>query len=334
VIKIGLVAPFEGRYRTLGYEALYAVKWAVRQRNERGGVAGTMVELVALNDGADPASSAFQARVLAVDPDVVGAIGPFTEATVEAAAPSFRELGLATITPAMCPLSLSADGSESVFCLGASAVDLATTLEARIPAGARVTLLRQCDGDLGELLSLVAQQVREGPFHESRFPEVTEGPTDLYLYDGDVLIAAEVLRWLRARGIETPFWGGPDLARIQLSAIAAEGVRGACHAVTLPFLANLAPESAFGVGYRELAGVPPGPWAALAYDATEVLLDALEREIVAEGGASRDGIRRQLRGVDGPGGGPLFGPWGRRGAEIVLYCYGRDDGYPGRPTDP
>ena len=97
MIKIGLVAPFEGRYRSLGYEVLYAVKWAVRQRNQAGGVAGYMVELVALDDGDDPASSAFQARKFDVDADVMGVVGPFSEATVAAAAPVYHELGLAMV---------------------------------------------------------------------------------------------------------------------------------------------------------------------------------------------------------------------------------------------
>src|SRR5688572_12765648 len=50
MIKIGLVAPFEGRYRDVGYEVVYAVRLAVREANARGGVAGHVVELIALDD--------------------------------------------------------------------------------------------------------------------------------------------------------------------------------------------------------------------------------------------------------------------------------------------
>ena len=42
VIKIGLVAPFEGRDRAIGYDAVYAARLAVRQANaqvtQHGGV--------------------------------------------------------------------------------------------------------------------------------------------------------------------------------------------------------------------------------------------------------------------------------------------------------
>ncbi len=54
-VKIGLSAPFEGLYRDLGYEVLYATRLAVRERNAAGGVAGRyLVELVALNDFNEP----------------------------------------------------------------------------------------------------------------------------------------------------------------------------------------------------------------------------------------------------------------------------------------
>jgi ABC-type branched-subunit amino acid transport system substrate-binding protein len=39
--------------------------------------------------------------------------------------------------------------------------------------------------------------------------------------------------------------------------------------------------SAFVEAYQALAGFPPGPRAVLAYDATQVLLDALEQSLAA-----------------------------------------------------
>ncbi|MCA1553717.1 MAG: ABC transporter substrate-binding protein [Chloroflexi bacterium] len=71
VFKIGLLAPFEGQARAVGYEALYAVKLALRERNGTGGVAGWSVELVALDDGDQIVQTVEQARMLAVDPDVM-----------------------------------------------------------------------------------------------------------------------------------------------------------------------------------------------------------------------------------------------------------------------
>jgi len=49
-VKLGMVAPFEGLYRAVGYDALYAVKLAVREANAAGGVGGYRLEMVALDD--------------------------------------------------------------------------------------------------------------------------------------------------------------------------------------------------------------------------------------------------------------------------------------------
>jgi ABC-type branched-subunit amino acid transport system substrate-binding protein len=333
VIKIGLVAPFEGRHRTLGYEVLYAVKLAVRERNAAGGVAGNMVELIALDDGDDPGVSSFQAYKFAVDGRVMGVVGPFSESTVQAAAPVYQELGLAAITPATCPQrdatvpGATEDGA--VFCLGADAGILARVLTDRLPADARVTLLRAGQGALGDHLLSVAEQVLGAPRDAMALTAMRERPADVYLYDGDVLEAAALLIEMRQAGIDAPLWGGPAIARTQLSQIAGDAVAGACHALTVPLWADASANSVFSIGYQEFAGTAPGPWAALAYDGAVTLLDALERAIAADGHPTREGVIAALDETRGPDGDPAFDQGRRRRAEVALYCYEAGDPYPG-----
>lgn len=99
-VKIGLSAPFEGRDRDLGYEVLYAVRLAVRQRNESGGIADRyLVELVALNDFNEAEEAVIQGRKMAVDSGVMGVLGGWSPAVAEAAAPEYERLGLAFLSP-------------------------------------------------------------------------------------------------------------------------------------------------------------------------------------------------------------------------------------------
>jgi hypothetical protein len=99
-VKIGLSAPFEGRHRDLGYEVLYAVRLAVRLRNEAGGVGGRyLVEFVALNDFGEPEEAIRQARKMAVDPDMLGVLGGWSPETARAAAPEYERLGLVFVAP-------------------------------------------------------------------------------------------------------------------------------------------------------------------------------------------------------------------------------------------
>jgi hypothetical protein len=98
-VKLGLSAPFEGRHRDLGYEALYAVQMAVRERNEAGGLGQRyLVELVALNDLNDAEKAVEQARKMAVDPGVLGVLGGLSTETARSAS-EYEGLGLTFLTP-------------------------------------------------------------------------------------------------------------------------------------------------------------------------------------------------------------------------------------------
>jgi ABC-type branched-subunit amino acid transport system substrate-binding protein len=103
-VKIGLVAPFEGRWRDAGYDAIYAARLAIREVNERGGVAGVRVELVALDDGGDARQAVEAAATLAADPQVLVALGHWLPETTAAAAPVYAAQELALLPLGLAPL--------------------------------------------------------------------------------------------------------------------------------------------------------------------------------------------------------------------------------------
>lgn len=100
VIKIGLIAPFEGEQRSDGYQRLYGVKLALQEANLNGGVAGVNIELVALNDNAEEAETILQAQELVLDSKVVAVIGNWDKKLFEAVAPVYQTASLAAINPA------------------------------------------------------------------------------------------------------------------------------------------------------------------------------------------------------------------------------------------
>ncbi|MBN1922237.1 MAG: ABC transporter substrate-binding protein [Anaerolineae bacterium] len=77
VVKIGLVAPFEGAERDRGYDTIYAARLAIREINAAGGAGGWQLELIAHDDRADPEFAHTAAQNLATDADVVAVIGHF-----------------------------------------------------------------------------------------------------------------------------------------------------------------------------------------------------------------------------------------------------------------
>lgn len=115
VIKVGLVGPFEGANRAVGYDVIYSARLAVREINQAGGIGGYRVALVALDDSSDPQLAREVAASLVVDPAVVVVIGHWTAQTTAAAAPIYAAAGLPFIpagTPPIGtfpPLQLPAD---------------------------------------------------------------------------------------------------------------------------------------------------------------------------------------------------------------------------------
>jgi ABC-type branched-subunit amino acid transport system substrate-binding protein len=107
VIKIGLVAPFEGAERAVGYDAIYAARLAVREVNEAGGINGYRVALVALDDGGDVQLAAETAVSLTIDPAVVAVIGHGLAETTAVAAPIYAKAGLPFLPLGTPPFSVS-----------------------------------------------------------------------------------------------------------------------------------------------------------------------------------------------------------------------------------
>jgi ABC-type branched-subunit amino acid transport system substrate-binding protein len=110
VVKIGLVAPFEGRDRAIGYDAIYSARLAVREANAAGGIGGHRLALVALDDRGDLELTAQAAASLALDPAVVAVVGHYLPETTAAARPIYAEAGLPLIVTGAPPFAASDPG--------------------------------------------------------------------------------------------------------------------------------------------------------------------------------------------------------------------------------
>jgi hypothetical protein len=87
VVKIGLIAPFEGIYRESGYAALAAM----RQALDECAPPGMALLPLALDDGGDPMQAQRAAQKLLVDPAVHAIIGPLLLDSVPALAKTIGE---------------------------------------------------------------------------------------------------------------------------------------------------------------------------------------------------------------------------------------------------
>lgn len=67
-LRIGLLGPFEGRYREVGYDALYAARLALADSG------ADHIELLVVDDGGTAASAQQRARSLTADPRVIAVV--------------------------------------------------------------------------------------------------------------------------------------------------------------------------------------------------------------------------------------------------------------------
>jgi ABC-type branched-subunit amino acid transport system substrate-binding protein len=280
-IKIGLVAPFEGRYRYVGYDVIYAVRLAVREVNEDGGVGGYSVELVAYDDGADPAMAVDQALKLAVDPEVIAVVGHFRTESTAAASDVYTGAGIPLVSPGLVAPHADDLTADMLRYLGDAGVNRA----ALVTQGGSLGAMLQEDAGTSPVLAPDGAGWAEEAL-----------AVEAVICDTDPVTAGEVVSTLREGGWEGLFLGGPELAAADFAAVAGEAAEGALFVTPWPFAQDVPDGAAFVAAYQGMGPhvEPPGPLALQAYEATWRLLEALERDIAANGAPTREGMTAAL----------------------------------------
>ncbi len=347
LVKIGLAAPFEGLDRPLGYEALAGVKLALAERNAMGGVGGYNVELVALNDFNEPNEARFQAAEFAADPAVLGVVTGWTEKTTRASLPAYQRAGLAVAVPWSVHPEL-ADPESGVVLIAAdeqrSALVLAEAVAAAHPSRVAVVAhgpsatfyVDSMDHLQLEVTVISPPDVLDGQVIQewiTRLVSDQNQTLDALVLATDGVLAGDVLMTLAVKDWEGMTFAGVETGSVHLVNIAGSAAAGLAYVSPAPAghdLSRAEHNSAH-------AGDGLGPRGVLAYDATNVLLDAIDLAIQRDGYPSRQGIITTLPKVRRHGltGDIAFDVTGRRiDAPVWLYkivnSYPVEKSYPGR----
>ena len=293
VVKVGLVGPFEGQYRYVGYDAIYAARLALREANAAGGVGSYHVELVAYDDQGTVQGARQAAQNLIQDPQVVAVIGHFRDATSAAAQPIYERSGL--------PLHVAGTvaGDPALLC---------PLLEYLTEKGAGPI------GWLGALSDLPPCAADAPPTPVETFPPAPD--VSAVLLTGDPINAGENLRALRASGWDGPVAGGPALGSPLFREMSGASASGALFVAPYRWPETDGQDAAFSAAYQALGPhvPPPGPFALSTYQATQTLLAA-----VAATGEREAPLIRQALSVDPPADYPVYlYRWGDSDTPILL----------------
>ncbi|NIR44881.1 MAG: ABC transporter substrate-binding protein [Gemmatimonadetes bacterium] len=297
-IIVGVAAPLE---QALGVHTLRGAQLARDQINAAGGLRGKTLELLVVSDSADPRRAVGVAEEFLTDPRVVAVMGHSNSGAVLATAPIY-ERGLVAVSATATSPEISEAG-EWIFRISpsdaVSAAGLARFALQRLGRRA-VTFYANDAFGRGLRQAFGSAYTAGGGMLPGEYPYI-EGETtdfepfllgargarpDLIFVAGLDDGAARIIRQARELGLDAPVLGGDGL----LGLVGRDSIFDGTY--VLLFYHPATPDSAnreFVAAYQAAFGVAPDAWAALAYDATMLIAQAIE-----EVGADREKIRRYL----------------------------------------
>jgi ABC-type branched-subunit amino acid transport system substrate-binding protein len=158
--------------------------------------------------------------------------------------------------------------------------------------------------------------------------------TDAIVLDTDAVAGGEVVLGLREDEIELPILGQVDVGSPQLVQVAGQAASGLMYVSPGPDPAIADGTAAFVEAYQSMAGFPPGPRAILAYEATNILLDAVAQAFTEQGRQpGRVEVSAEMGKIERQGlsGDIRFDTRGQRvNAPIWIYQIPEEGRYPGK----
>ncbi|MBI3252858.1 MAG: branched-chain amino acid ABC transporter substrate-binding protein [Candidatus Omnitrophica bacterium] len=315
-VLIGLAAPLTGDQAYIGVGVLQGAQMAVEDANIRGPVFGnTKIRLVPIDDQHNPAQAVLAANKLAADPDVMGVVGHFNSSCTKPASAIYHESRIVQITPASTNPEISRQGFDTFFRVCATddvqapvAADfvfsklnlkkiviiddqttygkgLANEFEKKFKSLGGAVLLHegiaQGEKDFTPLLTRVKSTGPELIFYGGVYPEL-----------------ALLLKQSRKVGLVAPWMGGDGIYDVTLIHLASAEIAEGTTATMLGVDPHALPAAKDFVTRYEARYGPIGSFSAYAYDAANVLIEAVRRA----GKKDREGVLREVRATkDFPG---------------------------------
>jgi branched-chain amino acid transport system substrate-binding protein len=288
-VTIALEAPLSGPQASNGRDMLRGVQLAVRQANQRGGVLGRTIEILRLDDKADP-SLARQVANRAIGAEAVAVIGPYNSSVGLVNLPLY-------VAGKVVPIHLtSTDETAGKGLTIQPKNSQISPVEARYFAAQRATRVSMLVDPSAYTVGMAARLRRA---LRGRGVTVTMVP----IVAGRRSYAAEVARALDAdpelvyastyypegskiaRALRTAAAGGSSvgcfmgLANVDPAFVSAAGVEASrlCRYSGVPTAAQIPTARRYVRQYRAAFRTAPGVWGTFTYDSTNMLLDAIRR---------------------------------------------------------
>ena len=321
LIRIATQSPLSERYLPEGQALMLAVRLAVEELGGALSKHGLAVEVANYDDRASAEAAGTDARSIVADSAIMAVVGPLTSDIALEVAPIYRDAGLAMVSPSSTHPDLTERGMPNVFRV-CGRDDVQTDLAARfIQQSLRAKNVYVVhDGTIygrgnaesfraaatRRALALVAFDAAETPVDVPKVAAaIAAAAPDVLYFAGASDIAGPLFREARRAGVAAEFVGSDAIDSSALLADAGEAAVGAYYTSVAGAVAVHPQARGFTYVYRKTFDRYPEPFAAQAYDAAAVVLEAIARAARRPDGVSRATIVAALRetrylGYSGP----------------------------------
>jgi branched-chain amino acid transport system substrate-binding protein len=305
--RLGLEAPLSGEQAVLGKGMLKGAQLAAERLNENGGIEGKEVEVVPIDDAADP-ETGVEAAEGAIDDGLDGIVGPYNSGVGIETLPLYIDAGLV-------PVRLTSDTATNGmgFTLQPMTYQIAPVASAALTdwlGAEKVAIAYDATQIYTKTVSRsVKESLEEAGVEVTAYEKVKPGEKDytdvvdklaagkpdaiyaaVYYPEGG-LIAKEMLEG------EVDAQCVADYASYDTGFVETAGVPAAraCPVVGVPAPEDFNGSSGYVGEYRKRFGEDPGTWSPYTYDSVDFLADGIAKA----GGTDSGELEKALDAVKG-----------------------------------
>jgi branched-chain amino acid transport system substrate-binding protein len=313
-IKIGFGGPLTGDQSYMGKTYLNGVQLAVDEVNAKGGVLGKKLEVVSLDDQADPKQATTVAQRFCDNREVFAVVAHFNSGCTLPSEPVYNKCRLLQLTTSSNP-RVTQLGFDQIFRIdgddnlqgGMPAIYSSEKLGAKRAAvlhdkqafgqGTAEVFAKTFQGKGGTVTSVNGITHGDVDFSAVLTKIKTENP-DVVYFGGTSSDGGLILKQMRQTGLKAPFMGPDGLFEPTFIEVAtAAAAEGSYVTYQAPPFDSTPTLRKFSADYREKFKEEPGPYSPMGYDEVMVIADAMRRA----GKLDRDAIVKAARTTKIPG---------------------------------
>ena len=312
-IKIATQSPLSGGQAALGEGIKLGAQLAVDKFKGNLEKQGFKVVLVPYDDQAKPDVGVSNAQNIIADQQIFGVIGHLNSGVAIPSSEVYKTVNLAMISPANTNPTVTDRGYKDVFRVcgrgdvqGVVGSEFAhDTIKAKsvyiihdkTTYGQGVAEFFKADAQKKGIKILGFEGTEEKSNFDPIITPIRAKNPDLIYFGGIYEQAAPFFKQAREKGVKAKFLGPDGLDSSDLAKIAGNAVKGMYYTSVAGPVTVYPAAKQFADEYKKSYGKNPEPFSAQAYDATAILVKAIEA--AAQGGKTptRDAVTGAIRSV-------------------------------------